>query len=122
MGKRQSGKDKVLASLKEKGPQTVAELVESTGLVKERVRYAVDGLAWAREIHCSHEMRQIWNGQAHIFVYGLGPENEEPDFYRLRVEHHDATAENQRTVERIRNSYIPGIFDPFRVLRVQVGA
>jgi hypothetical protein len=67
-------------------------------------------------------MRQIWNGQAHIFVYGPGPENEEPDFYRLRVEQQDATAENQRTVERIRGSYIPGIFDPFRVLRVQVGA
>lgn len=121
MIKHRSGKAKVLASLKEKGPQTVAELVKSTGLSTERVRYAVDGLAWSREIHCSHEMRQIWNGQAHIFVFGAGPENEDPDFYRLRVERQDVMAETQRTVERIRGSYIPGIFDPFRVLRAQVG-
>lgn len=122
MGKRQSGKDKVLASLKERGPQTVAELVASTGLSKERVRYAVDGLVCAKAAHCSHEMRQIWNGQAHIFVYGPGPENEDPNFYHYRLELGAAMAENDNTVERIRGSYIPGIFDPFRVLRVQVGA
>lgn len=121
MTKRKNGKELVLATLRDGGPQTIAEIATKAALSKECVRYAIDALVWANEIHYSGKTKKFLRCEAHIFEYGPGDGSHDPEEFHRKGERQNAMAENQRTVERIRNSYIPGIFDPFRVLRVQVG-
>ena len=122
-GKRRDSNKLVLEALGMAGPQTITELAAATKLTKSSVRDVLERLAGEGRVHKTKEIRVSVHGRAHIFALGQGDAADEPDEPMLAVrERTKAIQETNKTVQGLRAGYMPGMFDPFRVLRAQVGA
>ncbi len=123
MSKRRNGRAIVLEALRAKDNQTIAEIVAMTKLSKEGVRDSLICLMERGQIHRLAEKRKFATFESHVYAFGPGEPQEEPEEPLTPVrERTKAIQESLRTVQTMYASYIPGQFDPFRVLRVQVGA
>ncbi|WP_315136384.1 helix-turn-helix domain-containing protein [Achromobacter marplatensis] len=122
-GKRRDGNKLVLDALGMAGPQTITELAAATKLTKSSVRDVLERLAHEGRSHKTKEIRVSVYGRAHVFALGQGEASDDVDEPILQVrERTRAIQETAKTVESLRAGFVPGMFDPFRVLRAQVGA
>lgn len=122
-GKRRDSNKLVLEALGMAGPQTITELAAATKLTKSSVRDVLERLAGEGLLHKTTEIRVSVHGRAHIFALGHGEGGGEAHEPMMAVrERTKAIQETSRTIDNLRGSYLPGMFDPFRVLRAQVGA
>ncbi|MNW17582.1 hypothetical protein D3C71_2168140 [compost metagenome] len=61
--------------------------------------------------------------EAHIYAIGFGPVGEEPEKPMIDQRDRARAIEHViRTIDGLRTTFNPSQFDPFRVLRAQVGA
>lgn len=122
-GKGTKGNTLVLQALGVAGPQSITEIAAMTKLTKSSVRDVLERLAGEGRVHKTKEIRASVHGRAHVFALGQGDASDEPDEPMLAVrERTKAIQETNKTVQGLRDGYMPGMFDPFRVLRAQVGA
>lgn len=121
-GKRRDSSNLVLEALSA-GPRTITEIAAAIKLTKSSVRDVLERLALEGRAHKTNEIRVSVHGRAHIFAIGQGEGAVEHDELMMAVrERTKALQETSRTIDTLRGSYQPGSFDPFRVLRAQVGA
>lgn len=121
--KRRDGNKLVLEALRSAGPQTVMQLAAATRLTGSSVRDVLDRLAVEGRAHKTKEIRASQYGRAFVFAIGQGDVEDCPDEPMLQVrERTRAIQETAKTVESLRAGFVPGKFDPFRVLRAQAGA
>lgn len=121
-GKRRDSSKLVLEALSA-GPRTITEIAAAIKLTKSSVRDVLERLAIEGRAHKTSEIRASVHGRAHIFAIGQGEGATEHDEPMMAVrERTKALQETSRTIDTLRGSYLPGTFDPFRVLRAQVGA
>ncbi len=123
MTKRKDAKALTLAALRQKDNQTIADIAEMTHISREAVRLALRRLVAHGYAHKTHEVRKFTNYESHIFALGSGEPEDEPEEPIMHVrERTKAIEDTARTIQGLRSQFIPGLFDPFRVLRAQVGA
>lgn len=122
-GKGTKGNTLVLQALSVAGPQSITEIAARTKLTKSSVRDVLERLGGEGRVHKTKEIRVSVHGRAHVFALGQGDACDEPDEPMLAVrERTKAIQETNKTVQGLRAGYMPGMFDPFRVLRAQVAA
>lgn len=111
----------VLAALRAQNLQTIAELADVTQLSKQGVRNALMLLRDDGAVHRRPEMRKFPTHESHIYAIGPG-ETDDHDEPLMPIRARElAIKESLATVDAIRSGYNPAMFDPFRVLRAQVG-
>lgn len=119
------GQDKygpvVVKHLQTKGPHTVREMAEIYGIEVCLINKAVRRMMCRGLVEETGEYRgkSIHRAKVYRFTNVEEPEILEP--MMNSYERNNALAATDRIIGSLRGSYIPGLFDPFRVLRAQVG-
>lgn len=122
MTKRRDAKGLTLGALRQQNYQTIADIAEKTKISREAVRQALRTLIEHGYAHKTKEVRKFVNYESHIFALGPGEGHEDQDEPMMHVrERTKAIEDTARTIQGLRTAFIPGQFDPFRVLRAQVG-
>jgi len=120
---RRGNKRVVLAALEMRDLQTIAEISASTGLSKVSVRNALVLLMADCAVYRRPEVRQFATYESHIYAVGAGEPQDEPEMPIINErDRKKALKHVASTICLVRSGYVPGMFDPFRVLRAQVGA
>jgi len=120
---RRSKKRVVLAALESQDLLTIAEISAATGLTKPSVRNALVLLMEDEAVHRRPEVRQFATYESHVYAVGAGEAKEEPEMPIINERDRKKALEHvASTIVLVRSGYVPGRFDPFRVLRAQVGA
>jgi len=120
---RRGNKRVVLAALEKQNLQTIAEISAVTGLSKVSVRNALVLLMADSAVHRRPEVRQFATYESHIYAVGAGDAQDEPEMPIINERDRKKALEQvASTICLVRGGYVPGMFDPFRVLRAQVGA
>jgi len=120
---RRGNKRVVLAALEMQNLQTIAEISAVTGLSKVSVRNALVLLMADSAVHRRPEVRKFATYESHIYAVGAGEAQEEADMPIINERDRKKALEQvDSTICLVRSGYEPGMFDPFRVLRSQVGA
>ena len=119
---RRGNKRVVLAALEMQDLQTIAEISASTGLSKVSVRNALVLLMADCVVYRRPEVRQFATYESHIYAVGAGEAPDEPEMPIINErDRKKALKHVASTIGLVRSGYVPGMFDPFRVLRAQVG-
>lgn len=122
MTKRRDAKGLTLGALRQQNYQTIGDITQKTGISKEAVRQALRTLIAHGYAHKTQMVRKFPSYECHIFALGPSETDEEPDEPMMHVrERTKAIEDTARTIQGLRSAFIPGQFDPFRVLRAQVG-
>ena len=109
----------VVNSLRIYGPQTVREIAESIGADAHSTDQAIRRMMCRGLLERTGERKGTGSGRANIYRWidveeeDLGPMVDENDRHR-------AIESADKVVRSLRAAYVPGLFDPFRVLRAQV--
>lgn len=120
--------EKVINCLRIYGPQTVGEVVDHLGLDRHRADSIMRRLMCKGYVEPTGERKGTGSGRAAIYrwVDVEDPEEVAEDDDRIRTASMYARAHAlmmaDELVRTLRTDYKPAVFDPFRVLRVQVGA
>jgi hypothetical protein len=120
-----SGQDKygpvVVRHLRDHGPKTGRELAEELHLDVGLANKTVHRLADAGFAARTGEFRGVGKFRSNVFRWVPIPDLEVPERILRGMEREVLLKANERAITALRSSYIPGQFDPFRVLRAQVG-
>ena len=101
---------------------TTRELAQQFGTHITHTREVVNKLHRSRKIHIAGWHRTCATGSAApIFMWGDALDVPAPVVARDEI-FRTAETDSYVTIATLRKSVIPGIFDPFRVLRAQVAA
>jgi hypothetical protein len=114
--------DKIAALLYEGKRMSTKEISQECGTHIDHTREMVKRLHRARQIHICGWVQSVGGGSpAPIYMWGDAFDVDEPENFH---EKEDKQPERQSyaTIAKLRTSFIPNTFDPFRVLRAQVGA
>lgn len=121
-----SGQDKygpmVIRHLRDHGPKTGRELAEELHLEVGLANKTVHRMADAGFAVRTGEFRGVGKYRSNVFSWVPMLDVEVPDPVLRGMERNQQLEANERSIKALRKSYIPGMFDPFRVLRAQVGA
>lgn len=113
--------EKVINCLRIYGPQTVGEIVDHLGLDRHRADSIVRRLMCKGYVEPTGEHRRSNLRSATVYRW-VDVEDAEDRGPMMNVyERARALTMADDLVRSLRGSYIPGLFDPFRVLRAQVG-
>jgi len=121
-----SGQDRygpiVIKHLRDHGPKTGRELAEELHLdvgLANKTLYRMEEAGFAIR---TGEFRGVGNSRANAFSWVPMLDLEVPERVLRSTERDAQMKANERSITALRSSYVPGQFDPFRVLRAQVGA
>ncbi|MNK62889.1 hypothetical protein D3C87_820830 [compost metagenome] len=118
------GQDKhgyaVIRSLRDNGPQTVREIAESIGSDTHSTDQAVRRMMCRGQVQRTGERKGVGSGRANIYRW-VDVEEADLDPLMNETERNRAIESADRIVRSLRAAYNPSMFDPFRVLRAQVG-
>jgi len=120
-----SGQDRygpiVIKHLRDHGPKTGRELAEELQLDVGLANKTVRRMAEAGFAIRTGEVRGVGNRRANVFRCVPMRDLEVPERVLRCMEREAQIKTNERLITALRSGYVPGLFDPFRVLRAQVG-
>lgn len=114
--------EKVINCLRIYGPQTVGEVVDHLGLDRHRADSIMRRLLSKGYVEPTGEHRKYNLRSAIVYRWVDVEDSEERGPMLNMYERARAIAQADELIGWLRCSYNRGQFDPFRVLRVQVGA
>ncbi len=121
-----SGQDKygpmIIRHLRDHGPKTGRELAEELHLGVGQANKTVHRMADAGFAARTGEFRGVGKYRSNVFRWVPMLDLDIPETILRGMERDTQIKANERTVRALRSGYIPGQFDPFRVLRAQIGA
>lgn len=113
--------DKIALTLSEGRRMTTRELAQQFGTHITHTREVVNKLHRSRKIHIAGWHRICATGSAApVFMWGDALDAPEPVVARDEIIRKPET-QSYATIAKLRASMVQGRFDPFRVLRAQVG-
>jgi hypothetical protein len=112
----------VIRHLRDHGPKTGRELAEELHLDVGLANKTVHRMADAGFAVRTGEFKGIGKYRSNVFRWVPMLDLEVPEPVMRGMERNLQLEANERSIKALRKSYIPGMFDPFRVLRAQVGA
>lgn len=120
-----SGQDRygpmVIRHLREHGPKTGRELAEELHLDVGLANKTIHRMADAGFAVRTGEFRGVGKYRSNVFSWVPMLDLEVPEPILRGMEREVQLKENDRAINALRTSFVPGQFDPFRVLRAQVG-
>lgn len=112
----------VIKHLRDHGPKTGRELAEELHLdvgLANKTLYRMEEAGFAIR---TGEFRGVGKYRANVFSWVPMLDLEVPERVLRSTERDAQMKANERSITALRSSYVPSLFDPFRVLRAQVGA
>ena len=111
----------VINSLRIYGPMTVREIAAAIGLSVNGTDHAIRRMMCRGQVERTGERKGVGSGCANIYRW-VDIEEEDNELMINEVARLRAIEAAETFVRVLRSGYMPGMFDPFRVLRAQVGA
>ena len=114
--------DKVIAALKEGDRMSAKQISQKFGTHISHARNMAKKLHGENKVHICDWSRPCMNcAWSPIYAWGSARDVNAPLSHAQEIVRR-AEKESYVTIARLRQSVVPGLFDPFRVLRAQVGA
>lgn len=107
--------------LRDHGPHTVREVADAIKIDVAICNKALRRMMARGYIQATGEYRGEAKFRAQMYCYVDVEDHELPDPVMDDFERNRSIAAAERIISNLRGAYIPGMFDPFRVLRAQVG-
>lgn len=121
-----SGQDRygpmIIRHLRDFGPKTGRELAEELHLAVGVANKNVHRMADAGFAVRTGEFRGVGKYRSNVFRWVPMMDLDVPEPILRGMERDVQIKANERAIKALRSSYVPNTFDPFRVLRAQVGA
>ncbi|WP_241059113.1 hypothetical protein [Achromobacter xylosoxidans] len=112
--------DKIAGVLREGKCLTARQLTNEFGTHISHTRELVKKLHACGKVHiCGWTRPIVTCTYTPIYKWGPGRDVEQP-LSKITEVVHKPEKESYRTIAKLRTSFVPGQFDPFRVLRAQV--